>query len=328
EEDSSMQGEEMPSSALRARTSLKSAPYASAEGASLTRSAVSSTPAQVRERKLGDLFEYEIEHAVTIRRNQSALVPIVLRSFSGRPALLYNKANRAGNPMRCVEFENTTGLTLEGGPVTVLEGGSYVGEAMLDTLKPAERRLVPYAVELGVSVLDNLESYDDPVHRVVVRDRMLTTFDQQVRQTTYRFHNKSDAEQVLYLEHPREAEKWQLFDTPEPGEITEHFWRFCFPLPAARTTTFTVRQRMPCRQVHSLMAVSANQLALWVEQRYLNQKTEQVLRQVIDRQETQARNEAQMKKLSQEREAIHREQQRIRENLQALGDRPAEKELR
>src|SRR5262249_10150726 len=55
-------------------------------------SAVSSMPAQVRERQVGDLFEYHIEHPVTIRRNQSALVPIVLRPFEGRPVLLYNKA--------------------------------------------------------------------------------------------------------------------------------------------------------------------------------------------------------------------------------------------
>src|SRR5207247_7572403 len=87
------------------------------------RSAVSSAPAQVRERKLGDLFEYEIEHPVTIRRNQSALVPIVLRPFEGRPVLLHNRQTRPENPMRCVELHNTTGLTLEGGPVTVLEGG-------------------------------------------------------------------------------------------------------------------------------------------------------------------------------------------------------------
>src|SRR5262249_56071784 len=108
--------------------------------------------AQVRERKLGELFEYQIEHPVTIKRNQSALVPIVLRSFEGRPVLLYNKANRPENPMRCVEFKNTTALTLEGGPVTVLEGASYVGEAMLDTLKPDEQRLGPLAVELYVHV--------------------------------------------------------------------------------------------------------------------------------------------------------------------------------
>ena len=29
---------------------------------------ISSTPAQVRERKIGDLFEYDIEHRVTIRQ--------------------------------------------------------------------------------------------------------------------------------------------------------------------------------------------------------------------------------------------------------------------
>src|SRR5262249_50272226 len=86
-----------------------------------------STPAPGRERKHGDLFEYEIEHPVTIRRNQSALVPIVLRPFEGKPALLYNSRTRRANPMRAVEFRNTTGLTLEGGPVTVLEGGNYVG---------------------------------------------------------------------------------------------------------------------------------------------------------------------------------------------------------
>ena len=32
--------------------------------------------------------------------------------------LLYNKQTRAENPMRCVELKNTTGLTLEGGPLS------------------------------------------------------------------------------------------------------------------------------------------------------------------------------------------------------------------
>ncbi len=176
---------------------------AAGERYSVMPAAASSTPAQVRERKLGDLFEYEIEHPVTIRRNQSALVPIVLRSFEGRPVLLYNKQTRAENPMRCVEFKNTTGLTLEGGPVTVLEGGSYVGEAMLDTLKPDEQRLVPYSVELGVSVLDNIDSHEDRVNRIVIRRGQMTAHYGQVQQTTYTLNNKSESEQTVYLDHPR-----------------------------------------------------------------------------------------------------------------------------
>src|SRR5205823_6113170 len=133
---------------------------------------------------------------------------------------------RPENPMRSVEMKNTTGLTLEGGPVTVLEGGSYVGEAMLETLKPDEQRLVPYAVELSVKVLDNVKSHTEEVSRFILRDGHLTQFSQRVQQTTYHFDNRAEMEQTLYLDHPREEAGWELFDTPEPVETTENFWRF------------------------------------------------------------------------------------------------------
>jgi hypothetical protein len=291
-------------------------------------SAVSSTPAQVRERKLGDLFEYEIEHAVTIRRNQSALVPIVLRSFEGRPVLLYNKATRAENPMRCVEFKNTTGLTLEGGPLTVLEGGSYVGEAMLETTKPDDQRLVPYAVELAVTVLDNLDSHDDKVHRVIIRKGTLKAQYTQVQQTTYALNNKSDAEQTAYLDHPRGGKEWKLFDTPEPHEVTENYWRFRFALPAKKVSKFVVKQQRVLSQQFGLSDVSDQQLAYWIEQRYLDAATQKLLRKVVDLRQQAAGIEAQIARLEKERDGIHAEQKRIRENLQSLGDRPSEKDLR
>jgi hypothetical protein len=292
------------------------------------KAAPSSMPAQVRERKIGDLFEYEIEHPVTIRRNQSALVPIVLRPFEGRPVLLYNKATRAENPMRCVEFTNTTGLTLEGGPLTVLEGGSYVGEAMLETTKPDDQRLVPYAVELAVTVLDNVDSHDDKVSRVVIRKGTLKAQYTQVRQTTYSFNNKSDAEQTVYLDHPRTGKEWKLFDTPEPHEVTENYWRFRFALPPKKVTQFVVRQRQVLGQQFGLSDVSDQQLALWIEQRYLDAATEKLLRKVVELRQQAAGIEAQVARLEKERDAIHAEQKRIRENLGSLGDRPSEKDLR
>jgi hypothetical protein len=292
------------------------------------RSAISSTPTQVRQRKLGDLFEYEIEHPVTIRRNQSALVPIVLRPFEGRPVLLYNKQARAENPMRCVEFKNTTGLTLEGGPVTVLEGGSYVGEAMLETAKPDDQRLVPYAVELGVSVLDNVGSHDERVHRVVIRRGVLNAFYVHEQQTTYHFHNKSEVEQTVYLDHPRPGREWKLHDTPEPKEVTENYWRFQFGLPAKKVTPFVVRQRHTLHQSFSLSDVGDQQLAVWLEQRYLDAESAQVLRRVVELRQQAAGLEEQIGRLEKERGGIHAEQKRIRENLQSLGDRTSEKELR
>jgi hypothetical protein len=291
------------------------------------KSAVSSTPTQVRERKVGDLFEYEIEHPVTIKRNQSALVPIVLRDFQGRPVLLYNKQNRADNPMRCVEFKNTTGLTLEGGPVTVLEASTYVGEAMLETMKPDEERLVPYSVELGVSVLDNVDSFNERVHRVTVHQGVLQAHYVQVSQTKYHFNNKSSEPQTVYLEHPRSGE-WQLVSTPAPHETTENYWRFRLSLEPNKVTAFVVKQKLPLSQVYHLGSLVEPTFAWILEQKYLNPKTEQALRDVIAAKREAADLDAAVQSLGQERATIHNEQKRIRENLQSLGDRPGEKELR
>ena len=287
-----------------------------------------SAPAQVRERKLGDLFEYEIEHPVTIRRNQSALVPIVQRRFDGRSVLLHNRRTRPGNPMRAVELKNSTGLTLEGGPVTVLEGDRYVGEAMLDTLKPDEERLVPYAVELSVRVLDNIDSHDEATHRLVIRDGRLTATSLRVQKTTYHFDSKGEEEQTLYLDHPRDGGSWKLHDSPQPHETTEGCWRFRFQLPAKQVTAFVVKQKHTVRSQTQLGGLDASGLLAVQEQKHLDEPTRQVLKQAAAALKKAAEIEARLARLEQERQRIHAEQKRIRENLGALGDKSGEKELR
>jgi hypothetical protein len=296
--------------------------------ASARRAPISSTPAQVRERKLGDLFEYEIEHPVTIRRNQAALVPIVLREFKGRPVLLYNKQTRAENPMRCVEFENSTGLTLEGGPVTVLEGGNYVGEAMLETLKPDETRLIPFAVELGVKVLDNVATRDEHVSRVTIDRGTLEARYGQVNTTTYLFDCKGDAPHVVYLDHPREGDDWVLVEPVAAHEITTSYWRFRFELAARGVTQFVVRKQRLLGRRHVLADATDRQLESWVSQRFLDPPTEKILRLAFELRRRSADADLKIRRLEDERKEIHSTQERIRENIKSLGDRSSEKELR
>jgi len=291
-------------------------------------SAVSSVQAQTRERQVGDLFEYGIEKPVTVRRNQSALVPILLKPFAGRSVLLYQKAARAENPMRCVDFENTTGLTLEGGPITVLEQGSYVGEAMLDTLKPTEKRLVGYAVELAVRVLDNIKSFRQSVTRVVISQGTLVSYFGQAQQTTYTFTSKSDKEQTLYLDHPRPGGDWELYDTPAAHEITENYWRFKLMLPANKAVKFAVKMQQPQNQSFGLAGISDQQLTAWISLRFIDKKTEKLLRDSFKIRHEIAGFDQKVNELATERNQIHAEQKRIRENLGSLGDRSSEKELR
>jgi hypothetical protein len=106
-------------------------------------------------------------------------------------------------PMACIELKNTTGLTLEGGPVTVMEADTYVGEAMLDTMKPEDKRFVLYAVELScaMTVEDSTES--GPVFRSVVNRGTLVVEHYLLRRTKYVVRNKAKRPATLFLEHPR-----------------------------------------------------------------------------------------------------------------------------
>lgn len=291
------------------------------------RAAVSSVETQTRERQVGDLFEYVIERPVTVRRNQSALVPIVLKPFAGKPVLLYQKHARPENPIRCVEFENTTGLTLEGGPVTVLDSGSYAGEAMLDTLKPKEQRLIGYAVELAVRVTDKIDSHATAVSRVVVHEGTLVTYAGQVQEAVYTFASKSDAEQVVYLDHPR-PQGWELTDTPAPHEVTDNFWRFKFPLPPNTQTRFVVKSHRPYTQSFRLLDTHESVFASWVASGYLNAAVEKAIRAAFAIRTRVADFDERLRRLDEDRGKVHSEQGRIRENLTALGDRTSEKDLR
>ncbi|OWK43533.1 hypothetical protein [Fimbriiglobus ruber] len=296
--------------------------------AMLRPSGVSSVATQTRERQVGDLFEYTIDKPVTVRRNQSALVPIVLKPFAGRAVLLYQKHARPENPIRCVEFENTTGLTLEGGPVTVLDAGSYVGEAMLDTLKPGEKRLVGYAVELAVRATDKSNIQTERVTRVLVRGGTVQLYSAQSQITTYTFVGNADKEQVLYVDHPRGGPDWNLVEPAKPHEITDNYWRLKITLPPKTTTKLLVHAQRPIEEKVGLIDSTDTVLGYWLERKYFDKEVAQAIRAIFETRQRDAAAQEQIQRFQKEREKIHAEQKRIRENLAALGDRPSEKELR
>ncbi len=108
-------------------------------------------------RQVGDLLKYGIEKPVTVRRISSALVPILLKTVCRKECITVQRSEgrAAGEPDSLRRVREHHRADARRRPVTVLEQGSYVGEAMLDTMKPTEKRRSAsvYAVELAVQVL-------------------------------------------------------------------------------------------------------------------------------------------------------------------------------
>jgi hypothetical protein len=102
--------------------------------------------------KLGDFFQYVIDHRVTLPRQKSALLPIVGKDVEASRVSIYNEGTQPKFPLLGLRLKNTSGLHLMQGPVTVFEGGTYAGDARIADLQKNEGRLVSYAVDLGTEV--------------------------------------------------------------------------------------------------------------------------------------------------------------------------------
>lgn len=291
------------------------------------REAARQRAAETVTQSVGDLFEYSIKHPVTVNRNQSALVPIVAHDFEGRRVVLYNAVQRAENPFAAVELKNTTGLTLEGGPLVVTEGETYAGEAMLDTLKPNDRRIVPYAVDLGVLVESEHGSKDEDATMIKVAHGRMELISARLTTRVYTFKNKDKRLKLCWLEHPINHDA-SLVDTPDPEETTHSYYRFLVRLAPEQNTEFRVTERVDLHQVTNLRDLSRSALEFYLSKSYLTPAQEAQLRPLVDLAESYQKLSVKMSQTNQEIVRIQNDQGRLRENLKSLGSSADENRLR
>lgn len=286
-----------------------------------------SANVQTVVKDVGDLFQYDVAQPVTVRRNQSALVPILHRKMEGGRVLLYNRQNRPKNPLSAIELTNSSELTLEGGPLTVAEEGLYVGEAMLDTLKPNDRRLVPFAVELGCVVDVDDQSEQGAVFKAVLANGYLTTSSWSYQRTKYTFRNKGKRKQTLFLEHPRRDAPWELFETEPPAERSEGYHRFKLVLEPASTREFTVSERTVANRSLQVVSFGRDDVRYYLSSKLIDAHTAKVLEEVVGLRERLGQLQSEREQVRAQRQALFEDQQRIRENMGALKSGPEQRSL-
>ncbi len=279
-----------------------------------------------QSREIGDLFEYRVDHPVTILRNNSALLPIVSARVDGEKVALYNESIRAANPLSTVRLTNTTGLTLEAGPVTVLEAETYAGESQLASLKPNERRYVSYAVDLGVKASTKYDTESERVHQVQIAHGVMITRYLAIEKKTYSFDNKNDAARRIVVEHPRRP-GLQLRE-PKPAEQELDTYRFQVDVAAKATAKLTVIEAEERSNTYSVTDLDDGMIAMFLDQKVLNSVGEQMLREIVRRKTEIEQLRRQSAQLKDQMNDLSQNQDRIRKNLQALGSSAEEKDLR
>ena len=267
---------------------------------------------------VGDLFEYRIDQPVTVPRDRSALIPIVQTRMDGERVSIYNEANRRDRPMGGMLLKNTSPLTLEDGALTVIDGDAYAGEALMERLKPAEQRLISFALDLGTLVNARAKEDREPTFLVRVVNGVFQAHYYQTSEKTYTLVNQTDKPRVVYIEHPVHQD-WELTsNTPKPDGKSARYYRFRVPLGPHEKVELPVKERRALMDAYALQNFSRQDLELFISRRYIDVATRDLLEKIIDLKSRMAATDARIQAIDREVTEISADQQRLRDNIKAL----------
>ena len=276
--------------------------------------------------ELGDLFEYRLKEPVTLRKNESALVPIVNSEIDVEKVSLWNRNNGSGRPLRALWLKNSTGLTLDGGSMTIIDGDAFAGEGLIDPLKPGERRLVSYAADLGTLVDARMTSTPERIFRVRARDGVLTQESEERASWTYRVRSENTTPTTLVIEHQLRP-GWKLQPGQSPVETTVNTERFRTVIEPKAEFTLVVQEIRPGHAQIMVGDIDETLMARIAQSGVSAAALQAALKPVIDKKAELASIERTLQGLQQQREAIVRDQERLRENMKALRGSAEEKQL-
>jgi hypothetical protein len=290
--------------------------------------------------EIGDLFEYRIGQPVTVRRDRSALIPIIQTKMEGERISIFREPDpeegsdeyadyQNANPraMSGLLLKNITDMTFEGGSMTILDHDAYAGEALMERLKPKEQRLISFARDLGTLITVSEKTTREPARMVKVVNGVFQVHYFRTTKKTYKLVNQTDRKKTLYIEHPV-RKNWTLSpDLAKPDYTTARYYRFRVELEPFAAREITVGENFGMMDKYELSSISPKDLEVFIASRTIDEPTRQRLSKLIDLRIRINQINVDLDRIKSETDAIAADQKRFRENIEALAKTSEAKQL-
>jgi hypothetical protein len=265
--------------------------------------------------ELGELFEYRLAQPVTIRKNESAMLPFLQQAIQARKLLIYSD-HGSQHPTNAAELTNNSGKTLDGGPITVYDGGAYGGEALMETLKSNDKRLISYAVDLGTRITEAFNSKAALVREIHANRGVLNTRMAAEETRTYTVKNVDQKAKTLILEHPLRGGYTLL--SQKPAEKTPSAYRFEIALAAGATQEFPVAEERVFDQSYSVLNLTSSAILEFVQNRALSDAGKRQLERIAAQKSQIAELDRAIADERSRLSDLNSDEQRIRLNISSL----------
>jgi hypothetical protein len=284
----------------------------------------STISVQTEGRELGELFEYAFGQPVTVRRNQSAMLPFLQQPIEARKLLIYSDRS-SQNPRTAAELSNNTGKTLDGGPITVFDSSAYAGEALVETVKTGDKRLISYGIDLGTRVTTNIDSGNKRYLEFRATRGSLIAKMGVEETTTYTIRNIDNRAKTLVIEHPLRSGYKVL--NQKPVETTGAKQRFSVALKAASSETFVVKEDYTHDEFMSVSSMSPDAITAIAVNRSISATGKQQLERIAAQKRLVADADREIRGAEQRIQALSADQDRLRQNISSLNSISGQQEV-
>jgi hypothetical protein len=271
-----------------------------------------------------DFFEYSLTDPITIRKNESALVPILQTKLPFERVTLWTPQQPV--PLRALWLTNSSDLTLDRGSFSIVENGSFGGEGLLDPIHPGEKRLLSYAADQAIRVTTDHNNYTRTVKHLAIAKGVLTETSTEIAEVEYLVHNAAPDPRTVIVEQPI-RQGWTLDSDPKPAETTPTAYRFRVFVPPAKSEHLHIAERHTNYEYIRLVDRTEEQLRLLITNAKASPAVLAALQPVFDLHNQVVALDDQIHKAQAEVADIAKDQDRLRENMKALKGSPEERAL-
>jgi hypothetical protein len=291
--------------------------------------AISSTAPNATTSTFDDYFAYNLADPVTIRKNESALVPILQSKIDAERVTLWSQQHPT--PLRALWITNTSNLTLDRGSFTIVEDGNFGGEGLLDPIHPAEKRLLSYAVDQAVRVTTESQLSSNRITSITAAKGVLVLNRRQVAEITYVVHNAAAEPRSVIVEHPvrngftLDSAAADGTPAPKPIETTPAVYRFRVIAQPGETVRLHVGETHPGSTTSRLPNSNVDQLTFILDETNHDPALDAALQPLFAARRHEADMQEAVDKINAHLSDLRSDEERQRANVTALAsaDKPS-----
>ena len=224
---------------------------------------------------------------LTIKKGHSAMVSLLTAQAPAQEVYFYDPISTRGSKkyaFRSVLLHNPTHHTLDAGPVTVYQGGQFLGEGLCDAILADSRAFVPFALDRKLVVETDLGTREAIDRLLTIERGIVRSEARSIRTTKLSLVNRDGKAVTVYVRHPI-TEGFKL-EAPSSGvEKLGGAYLFAVSVPPNGSASLAIEESTPMQKSLDIRSPDGiAELGVYLDSASkLEPELERKLAQVVDR---------------------------------------------